>query len=282
MKVWFITGASRGLGAAIVEAALDVGDAVVATARDVAALNHRFGVSDHLLALPLDVTREEQARDAVHRAVCRFGRIDVLVNNAGGGLLGAVEEVSAAEAEAVFRLNVFGLLNVTRAVLPHLRRQRSGWVVNLSSIGGVAASAGWGVYCATKFAVEAISEAMAIELAPLGVRATAVEPGYLRTDFLGNASLARSAERIADYESTAGRMRSFVNAADGQQPGDPDRLAQALVALSTHRDPPRRLPFGSDTLQRIDQALEAREKEVAVWRDLALTTDFVPHLFSGR
>lgn len=282
MKVWFITGTSRGLGAAITQAALGAGDAVVATARNAEDIRVGQKGQDRLLTLSLDVTREEQVRDAVAKAVAVFGRIDVLVNNAGRGLLGAVEEINALEAEDLFRTNVFGLLNVVRAVLPHMRQQRSGWVVNVSSVGGIAASAGWGVYCATKFAVEAISESMAIELAPLGIRATAIEPGYFRTDFLGSRSLVRGSCRIDDYDDTVGRTRAFVDAANGQQPGDPDRLAQALVSLSDQKELPRRLPFGCDTLRRIELARAAREQEVAAWRHVALSTDFVPEEVDGE
>ncbi|WP_457324664.1 oxidoreductase [Roseateles sp. P5_E11] len=282
MKVWFITGGSRGLGAAIASSALAVGDAVVATARDAQAVEERLGRQRQLLALQLDVTREDEARDAVTRAIDAFGRVDVLVNNAGRGLLGAVEEVTACEAEDVFRTNVFGLLNVTRAVLPHMRQRRSGWVINVSSIGGIAASAGWGVYCATKFAVEGISESMALELEPLGIHSTAIEPGYFRTDFLSSRSLVRSGGRIDDYEATVGRTRAFVDAAHGQQPGDPERLAEALVALSTHRQPPRHMPFGSDTLRRIVQARTLREQETAAWRHLTTSTEFPPDQPTAR
>src|SRR5262245_37200175 len=168
MKTWLITGASRGIGALITEAVLTSGDAVVATARDPSSM------TDHprLLKLPLDVTNEPQARAAAARGIEEFGRIDVLVNNAGYGLLGAVEEASATEVEGVFATNVFGLLNVTRAVLPQMRSQRSGHIINMSSIGGYASYPGWGIYCATKFAVEGISEALSVELATLGIDAT--------------------------------------------------------------------------------------------------------------
>ena len=236
MKTWFITGASRGFGGLIMEAALAT-DAVVATARDPSS------IADHprLLKLPLDVTNEVQARDAAAKAIETFGRIDVLVNNAGYGLLGAIEEASAIEVERVFATNVFGLLNVTRAVLPYMRSQRSGHIINMSSIGGYASSHGWGIYCATKFAVEGISEALSIELAPLGIHATVVEPGYFRTDFLSAQSLSSTAVRLDDYADTVGEMRTFAAAVNHQQPGDPQRLAQAIVQLAAAQaaDPSR-------------------------------------------
>jgi NAD(P)-dependent dehydrogenase (short-subunit alcohol dehydrogenase family) len=270
MKTWFITGASRGFGALIMEAALAT-DAVVATARDPSS------IADHprLLKLPLDVTNEAQARDAAARAIEEFGGIDVLVNNAGYGLLGAVEEASAIEVERVFATNVFGLLNVTRAVLPYLRARRSGHIINMSSIGGYASPPGWGVYCATKFAVEGISEALSIELAPLGIHATVVEPGYFRTDFLSAQSLSSTAARIDDYEGTVGEMRTFAAAVNRQQPGDPQRLAQAIVQLAAARTPPTRLALGSDTVARIEEKHREVERELDLWRSVSLSTDFV-------
>lgn len=273
-KVWFITGASRGFGALIAKAALARGDSVVATARKASSITDALGLHPQLLALPLDVTNEAQAHAAVARSVERFGRIDVLVNNAGYGLLGAVEEASAIEVERVFATNVFGLLNVTRAALPQLRAQRSGHVINLSSIGGIASSSGWGIYCATKFAVEALSESLAIELEPLGVHATVVEPGYFRTEFLSASSLVSTASRIADYAETVGAMRAFAAGADGQQPGDPQRLAVALLQLVDAPKPPRRLPLGSDTVRRMVEKHREVAAELAAWRALAVSTDF--------
>ncbi|HSI16258.1 MAG TPA: SDR family NAD(P)-dependent oxidoreductase, partial [Sphingomonas sp.] len=184
MKIWFVTGASRGFGALVTEAALAKGDAVVATARNPQAIADRFGEHPNLLAVALDVSDEAQAQVAASAAVARFGRIDILLNNAGFGLMGAVEEASAAEIEAVYRTNVFGLLTVTRAILPHMRAARSGRILNISSIGGYRAGAGFGIYSSTKFAVEGLSESLHAELAPLGIHVTVVEPGYFRTDFL--------------------------------------------------------------------------------------------------
>src|SRR5215470_3134156 len=255
MKTWFITGASRGFGALIMEAVLASGDAVVATARDPAS------IADHsrLLKVPLDVTNEGKARDAAARGMEKFGRIDVLVNNAGYGLLGAVEEASAIETERVFATNVFGLLNVTRAVLPYMRSQRSGHIINMSSVGGYAAAyPGWGIYCATKFAVEGISEALSVELAPLSIHATVVEPGYFRTDFLSARSLSSTAVRIDDYADTVGKMRTFAAAVNHQQPGDPRRLAQAIVRLAAVRRP--RHVSRSAAIR-----LRASRKSIAAW-----------------
>jgi NAD(P)-dependent dehydrogenase (short-subunit alcohol dehydrogenase family) len=274
MRVWFITGASRGFGALIAEAALEAGDAVVATARDPSTVSKRLGPHERLFATRLDVTNEAEAHEAAGQAVKKFGRIDILVNNAGYGLLGAVEEASAAETERLFGTNVFGLLSVTRAVLPHMRRQRSGHVINLSSVGGYTGYPGWGVYGATKFAVEGISEALAGEVAPLGIKVTVVEPGFFRTDFLDETSLSRTAREIEDYRDTVGRTRAHAADANHGQRGDPRKLAQAFIALTSAEVPPLRLPLGSDTVERIEAKNALVAKELAKWRTVATSTDF--------
>lgn len=276
MRTWFVTGASRGFGALIVEKALASGDQVVATARNPKAVTERFGERPDLLAVALDVTDEAQAHQAVKEAIARFGRIDVLVNNAGYGLLGAVEEASGAEIEALYRTNVFGLLAVTRAVLPHMRRQRSGHILNFSSIGGYRSGAGFGVYCSTKFAVEGLTEALAQELAPLGIHATAIEPGYFRTDFLDAMSLSVSPTEIDDYAETAGAVRIKAREISYNQPGDPDKLAEAVIALVDTPQPPVRLPLGSDTVAAIRDKHASDAEIVARWHDLSVSTDFAP------
>jgi NAD(P)-dependent dehydrogenase (short-subunit alcohol dehydrogenase family) len=272
-KTWLITGASRRFGALIAEQALQRGDNVVATARDSSAVARRLGDASNLLATALDVTNDAQARDAAAAAVARFGRIDILLNNAGFGLLGAVEEASAQEIERVYATNVFGLLAVTRAVLPQMRLQRGGHVINTSSIGGYAASAGWGVYCSTKFAVEGLTEALVLELKPLGIHATVIEPGFFRTDFLDARSLSVSPSQIGDYADTVGAARNFAATANHAQPGDPAKLAAALMTLVDAADPPLRMPFGSDTVRRIEEKNAFVAQELARWRDLAISTD---------
>ncbi|GKS93755.1 oxidoreductase [Acidovorax sp. SUPP2825] len=273
-RVWLITGASRGIGARIAEAALARGDAVVATSRNAPSVTQRLGTHDALLAVSLDVTDEAQARQAVGAALERFGRIDVLVNNAGYGLLGAVEEATADEVRSLYDTNVFGLLNVTRAVLPTLRAQRAGHVINISSLGGVQSSAGFGVYCSTKFAVEGLTEALHAELAPLGIHATVVEPGYFRTEFLDTASLAISPRVVQDYAASAGAVREAARRINLNQPGDPVRLAQAILQLVDSPAPPLRLPLGTDTLQAIADKLAFVQAETAQWCALAASTDF--------
>jgi NAD(P)-dependent dehydrogenase (short-subunit alcohol dehydrogenase family) len=274
MTTWFITGASRGFGLKIARLALERGDKVVATARRAEAAAEALGRHENLLALPLDVTDEAQAKRAAIQAVERFGRIDVLLNNAGFGLLGAIEEASAEEVERVYRTNVFGLLNVTRAALPHMRRQRAGRILNISSIGGYRSSAGFGVYCSTKFAVEGLSEALHAELAPLGIHVTVVEPGYFRTDFLDASSLSISAAGIADYDGTAGAVRQVAAGLNHGQPGDPDKLARVLVDFVDVPNPPVRLPLGSDTVAAIEAKHASDAAILAEWRAVAVSTDF--------
>jgi NAD(P)-dependent dehydrogenase (short-subunit alcohol dehydrogenase family) len=273
-RVWFITGAARGFGLEIARQALQRGDSVVAAARDphgvrVQLPNH----PDGLLAVALDVNDEVQARAAVGVAVERFGRIDVLVNNAGRGLLGAVEEASEAEVRAVFDTNVFGLLAVTRAVLPLMRRQRSGRVLNVSSVGGFGAWPGWGIYCATKFAVEGLSEALRAELAPLGIAVTIVEPGAFRTDFLDGRSLVRVERHLDDYSSTADQTRAWADASNHTQPGDPVKGAAAMIAIALSPDPPARIQLGSDCVARVEEKLAHVAAELDRGRNLSLSTD---------
>jgi NAD(P)-dependent dehydrogenase (short-subunit alcohol dehydrogenase family) len=273
-RVWLITGASRGIGARIAAAALANGDAVVATARDASSVTQRFGTQPALLAVSLDVTNEAQGIAVAKAAIEHFGRIDVLVNNAGFGLLGAVEEASADEVRRVYETNVFGLLNITRAVLPYMRAARSGHVINLSSVGGYASGPGFGVYCSTKFAVEGLSEALHAELAPVGVKVTVVEPGYFRTEFLEGNSLVESPSTIADYDSTAGEVRKIAKAVTLNQPGDPDKLAQAMIILVEAKKAPLRLPLGSDCVAAIEAKNAFVADQLQTWREVSVSTDY--------
>ncbi len=274
MKTWFITGASRGFGALVAERALAQGDAVVATARKSQAIVDRLGDHPNLLALALDVTDEPQAQAAAQAAIDRFGRVDVLLNNAGYGLTGAVEEASATEVEAIYRTNVFGLLTVTRAVLPFMRQARAGRILNISSIGGYRGAAGFGIYSSTKFAVEGLSEALHAELAPLGIHVTVVEPGYFRTDFLDASSLAVSPTIIEDYAATAGKVRTVAAELNHNQPGDPLRLATVLVEFAGNPNPPVRLPLGSDTVAAIEAKHRSDTAILADWHHVSTSTDY--------
>ena len=273
-KIWIITGAARGFGQQISKAVLAAGDIVIATVRSrPEELKAQLGSHPNLHVAILDITNEDQARNVAAEAVKNFGRIDVLVNNAGSGLLSAVEEATDEEVKRNYETNVFGLLKVTRAVLPHMRRQRSGHVINFSSVGGLLGSAGWGLYCSTKFAVEGITEAMAIELAPLGIHATTVEPGYFRTDFLDGSSLTRSENVIADYAETSGKMRDLAAHVNHKQPGDPVKLAAAIVRLAASAKPPVHLPLGNDTLTHYRAKTATFEKEIAEWHEVITGTD---------
>ena len=272
-RTWLITGASRGFGVEIAKAVLTAGDRLIATARNQTNLQ-QFGTSKDVLTLGMDVTDEAQVKTAIATGLERFGQIDVLVNNAGFGLLGAIEECSAEEVESVYRTNVFGLLNVTRAVLPSMRQHRSGHIINVSSIGGYRSSSGWGIYSSTKFAVEGISEALYDELAPLGIHVTVVEPGYFRTNFLDGTSLHNSAVQIPDYAGTVGKTRSMAAERNHQQLGDPTKLAQAILEIVNADVPPLRLPLGTDTLQAIAEKNAYVEQEIAKWRTLSESTNY--------
>lgn len=273
-KVWFITGASRGFGFEIAKAALAIGDQVVATVRSKPEeLRKKLDHENQLLVELMDITDEAQARAVAQRAVDRFGRIDILVNNAGHGILSAVEEASDAELKIVYEANVFGLLKVTRAVLPYLRKQRSGHIINLSSVGGLTGITGWGLYGSTKFAVEGITEALAVELAPLGIFATAVEPGFFRTDFLDASSLTTTPTIISDYEETVGKMRSFAAEVNHKQPGSAEKAALAIVQLGHAAKPPVHLPLGRDTLAMFKEKMDKFHKDIADWQEVIVGTD---------
>ncbi len=273
-KVWFITGASRGFGLEIVKAVLESGDKVVAAVRNPKSFSALQADHANLLVVKLDVTDESQAKEAAKQAISHFESIDVLVNNAGYGLLSAVEEASGDEVRENYETNVFGLLNVTRAVLPYMRTQGNGHVINISSVGGLAGSVGWGLYSSTKFAVEGITEALAAELAPLGISATVVEPGYFRTNFLDQTSLFRTSNIIKDYSGTVGKMREFATQVNYKQPGDPSKLAAAFIKLANVAKPPVHLPLGNDTLKRYREKTAAFQKDIEEWYDVITGTDY--------
>ncbi|MEK2493962.1 oxidoreductase [Kitasatospora purpeofusca] len=273
MSIWFVTGASRGLGAAIVREALDRGHGVIATARDASAVVEAYpDAPDGLLAVDADVTEPGQLAVAVEAGLARFGQIDVVVNNAGYGLVGAIEETSDRAARDLFDVNVFGVLNTLRATLPTLRHQRSGHVLNIGSVGGFATAPAAGLYGASKFALEGISEALHGELAPLGIRVTIVEPGGFRTGFLGGSSLRTEPASIADYTEGAGPVREALARYDGHQPGDPVKAARAVVDLADLAEPPLRLQLGADAVERVEAKLELVRRELDRWRDVALST----------
>lgn len=274
-KVWFITGAGRGIGAAIARSALEAGHRVVVTGRKARDLEATFaGHGESVLCLPLDVAREPQSVDAVARAVDRFGRIDVVVNNAGYGQLGLFEEVASTAIDEQFQTNVFGLMHVTRAVLPHMRSQRSGHIFNLASIGGFMGFESSSIYCATKFAVEGFSESLALEVARFGIHVIVVEPGFFRTDFLDATSVRYGDKKVVDYDDPQGPARVDYEAYNHRQPGDPTKLGRALVQMAAMAKPPLRFTAGSDALAYARQAFDRRQVEIAEHAALSVSTDF--------
>ncbi|MFE1954474.1 oxidoreductase [Streptomyces sp. NPDC059524] len=272
-RVWFVTGTSTGLGRALAEEVVAEGDRLVATARDPRALEDLVALApDRVRALPLDVTDPGQVRQAVDTALKEFGRVDVLVNNAGYALRGALEELSDVELRRQFDTNVFGAVDVTRAVLPSMRARRGGHIVQISSVAGVSGTLGGGAYAGTKFALEGLSEGLAAEVAHLGIRVLIVEPGPFRTDFTGRS--VRFATPIDDYRPVLDPAREAFLARHGSQPGDPVKAARAVIAATSMDDPPLRLPLGANAVDRIRERFGERLRELDAVEPLGRPTDF--------
>ncbi|MFD2468747.1 oxidoreductase [Amycolatopsis silviterrae] len=272
--VWFITGCSTGLGRALATAVLERGLRAVVTARDPGRVADLVAAHPgRAVAIALDVTDQQQITSAVAEAHNVFGQIDVLVNNAGYGYLAAVEEGEDTEIRALFEANVFGLMALTRAVLPGMRARRSGHVVSVSSLGGLAAFGATGYYHATKFAVEGFTESLAAEAGPLGIGVTIVEPAAFRTNWSG-PSMRESAIRIDDYAGTAGARRTSTLATYGKQPGDPDRAATAVIDAVTSAEPPLRLLLGQAAYDIATARLDTLRTTFDDWRDVTLSADF--------
>jgi NAD(P)-dependent dehydrogenase (short-subunit alcohol dehydrogenase family) len=272
-ETWFITGASSGLGRAFTEHALARGHNVVATARRVEALSELAAAApDRVLILALDVTQPEGAKPAIAAALRRFGRIDVVINNAGYGVVGAFEETPDSELRALMETNFFGAMHVIRAVLPALRAQQSGAIVNISSLGGQLSFTGFSAYSASKFAVEGASEALAQEVAPLGIKVMIVEPGQFRTKFAGPGM--RHMPVIEAYRDVVGATRSFARAMDGTQDGDPRKAAVAIETALHAPNTPLRLQLGADAVDGIRTHSETLLAELAMWEKLARGTSF--------
>jgi len=273
-RVWFVTGGSSGFGHAICKEVLARGDRLVVTGRDPEALQPLVRQDpSRAMAIGLDITAADATRDAVNQATSRFGRIDVLVNNAGYAHVGAVEELSDEEWRQLIETDLFGAINVTRAVLPQMRRQRSGHLVQMSSLNGVEGLPGGGYYAASKFALEGLSESLADEIAPLGIKVTIVEPGPHRTGLLSERSV-RSSEPISDYADSVGQVREQLAQLDGHQPGDPMRAARAIVDAVTSANPPSRLPLGTMALDHIRAKLRSQLQELEAWAAVSASSDF--------
>lgn len=273
-RVWMITGASSGFGRALAEAVLAKGERVVAMARrpePLAAL--RELAPERVLALPTDVTDADQRRAALAAAQARFGRLDVLANIAGQGSLGAVEEFSPDQLRAQMELNFFAAAELTREALPGFRQQGSGHVLNLTSIGGLISIGGFGAYCASKFALEAWSEALADEVAGFGLHVTLVEPGNFRTEFAGSVNM-RPAHSLAAYRPLIAPIEDFLYGQAGRQPGDPAKAAAAMLAVVDDPTPPRRLVLGPDAYDVLERTYAARAADIARHRDTGMATNF--------
>ncbi len=272
--VWFITGCSRGIGQQLATLVLARGWRVVATARNKASVaDLEAGAPDRALALALDITDNAQIAAAVKTAEARFGRIDVLVNNAGYGYQASVEEGDDAEIRAQFETNVFGLFAMTRAVLPGMRARRSGHVINISSVAGFVGFAGSAYYAASKHAVEGWSDSLAVEGKPLGITVTCIEPGPFRTDWAGS-SLRQTQNLIADYADTAGARMKVTAQSSGSQPGNPIKAAEAMIKVTESANPPRHLVLGSAGLVAVSSELESTLAEIKSWRETSLAADF--------
>lgn len=272
-RIWFVTGAGSGLGREIARAALAEGDAVVLADRRTAGAGELSAAyPDRTLTWELDVTDSAQIDAAVDEAMRRYGRIDVLVNAAGRGHIGAVEETTDAELRSLMELHLFGPIALTKAVLPHMRRQRSGAIVNISSLGGQISVPGMSAYSAGKFALEGVSIALAQEVAPLGIKVLIAQPGAMRTNFAG-ASIGESA-RISDYERTVGELRAHVEEVTGRQPGDPVKIASAILTALADDNTPLRLALGNDTLDRLTADAEQTHKQRLAWESVTRRTDF--------
>jgi NAD(P)-dependent dehydrogenase (short-subunit alcohol dehydrogenase family) len=272
-KVWLITGASRGLGRAFTEAVLKAGDRVVAAARNpkqLAEFESEYG--ENIRSVPLDVTNEDQAIAAFGAAIANFGTLDVLVNNAGYGYLCPVEDTSLADFRAQIETNLFGVIIMTKAVLPYFRERKAGHVIQITSIAGRVGPAGRAPYAAAKFGVEGFSESLSKEVAPLGVKVTVIEPGGFRTDFAGSSTELR--EGRPEYDSTVGASVRFQRNYNGKQPGDPAKAAAVLLHVASLSDPPLRLLLGSDSYAAAEKSALERLESDGRWKDLSLSTDY--------
>lgn len=273
-KVWFITGASKGLGLSLAQQLLAKGECVAATSRNKKDLESILR-HENFLPLEMDLTDEANVKEAIDKTIAKFGHLDVIVNNAGYGLLGAVEELSDAESRQNFDVNVFGSLNVIRQALPQLRKQQSGHIINIASIGGYLGDfPGFGIYCATKFAVVGFTEALATEIKEFNIKATVVLPGYFRTNFLTSGSLVTPSNPIADYTSTRESQQMHQQQINMNQPGDPEKGVAAIINSASEANPPIHLFLGSDAFSMATQKAQTMTEELETWKSVTTSTDF--------
>jgi NAD(P)-dependent dehydrogenase (short-subunit alcohol dehydrogenase family) len=273
-RIWFITGTSSGLGRALAETVLERGETVVLTARNPQQIEDlAASFPNRTLAVQLDVTKPEEVREAVKQAIAKFGRIDVLVNNAGYKVAGVVEEVSDEEVRYQFEINFFGVLETLRAVLPYMRKQRSGHILNISSTACFMAEATGGFYGSSKLALEGISGSLAYEVEPFGIKVTAVEPGSFKTDFIKRSFVANDSQ-IDDYKELVNQSRQDMLDDHGKQPGDPKKAALAMIKVVDSDNPPQRLALGADAVEIIDHALEFIKGDLDAWKEVSVNTAF--------
>jgi NAD(P)-dependent dehydrogenase (short-subunit alcohol dehydrogenase family) len=274
-KTWFITGASKGFGLQFITQLLAKGDNVAATSRTLEGLIDAAGSHPNFLPLEVNLTDEQSVASAITKTVERFGRLDVVVNNAGYGLFGTVEELTDEEVRNNFEINVFGSLNVVRQAMPHLRKQKSGHIFNISSIGGFTGGFnGFGVYCATKFAVSGFTEALAVEAKPFNINVTLVLPGYFRTEFLSDTSLATPLNAIADYEGARQSLAAHKEQINQNQPGDPVKGVAQMIAMADVENPPVYFFLGSDAVAMAGAKIQSLEAEISAWKSVSESTDF--------
>ncbi|MBA4145156.1 MAG: short-chain dehydrogenase/reductase [Cytophaga sp.] len=275
-KVWLVTGASKGLGLSLVKKLINEGYRVAATSRNLKELTQVVKADASVfLPLQMDIINESSVAKCIADVITHFGNIDVVVNNAGYGLIGSLEELSDEEARANFDVNVFGSLNVIRQAVPHLRKQQSGHVFNVSSIGGfTGAFPGFGIYCATKFAVNGFSESLYTEVKPFGVNVTIVSPGYFRTSFLTASSLSAPKKEMSEYRNVREMQAAHHNSYNGNQPGDPDKAAAVFIEVAESKEPPLHLFLGQDAYDLADQQIAVVQKEMAALKTLATSTAF--------
>jgi len=275
-KTWFITGASKGLGLSLVKQLLKAGNNVAATSRSISALQKAVGENiEGFLPLAVELTSEQSVNEAITSTIHKFGRIDVVVNNAGYGLTGSLEELTDKEARANFDINVFGALNVIRSVMPHLRKQHSGHIFNIASIGGFTGNfPGFGIYCATKFAMHGFTESLAAEAKAFGIHATIVSPGYFRTNFLEPDSLAVPENEIQEYREVRDVQRLHQHEINGNQEGDPDKAAIAMIKAAEDKNPPLHLFLGKDAYRLAYQKMEMITTELKKWESVGTSTSY--------
>lgn len=274
-KVWYVTGASKGLGLFLVKKLLDKGYRVAATSRNAQALREAIGIidTDWFLPLAVDLNNPDSIDESFQQTMNAFGRIDVVVNNAGYGVTGAVEEISERDIQHIFNVNILAVIDVAKSVLPIMRRQGSGHIINIGSIAGISGAAGWSVYAATKAAVAAFSEVLALEVAEFGIKVTVVEPSGFRTDFLVGSSLVFRDTKIDGYQVVKDTQQRYL-ATNGKQAGDPDRAAEILITLAEEEKPPLHLFLGKDAYIRASEKLKAITAEVETWKGITVSADF--------